>query len=289
MVPIPRRLREDWERARQTRAGRVATVVGEEWSGHQVSRNVAAITFYGLLSLFPLLHLFQFALDVANELSPELADSMGEALSDDLAVLGDTGVAVDEASGISLGGIVAAVFGLPLALWGATRAFSTLFAANDEIWNVSDESRITGAKRRAASVAGVAVFAVRVVVVALAAILASFVGGAIGWSLVVAAEFAANLWVVFGLMRIGSSRQPWSVLWPGVVGAAIGFAALQLWGAVLARQWSSDASSTHAATVGLLAVMWGHVLVLQVATSLTATRQVLLDRAATHAPADTAS
>lgn len=261
--------------------------VAREWSGHQVSRNVAAITFYGLLSLFPLLHLFQFAVDLAGEVSQDLADSMGEALGDDLAVLGEEGVAVDPDGGITAGGIVAAIVGLPLALWGATRAFSTLFGANDDIWDVPEAQRITGARRRAASIAGVAVFAVRVVVVAFAAILASLIGGAIGWTLVVAAELAANVWVVFGLMRIGSIRQPWNVVWPGVVGAAIGFAALQLWGAALARQWSSDATSTHAATVGLLAVMWGHVLVLQASTSLTAIRQVLLERRRMSPPVDT--
>lgn len=274
------------ERLRSTRAGRLAAVVGEEWSGQQVSRNVAAITFYGLLSLFPLLHLFQFAVDVAGELSPELADSMGEALSEDLAVLGEDSVDVDLDEGITLGGVVAAIFGLPLALWGATRAFSTLFGANDDIWNVPEAERITGARRRAASIAGVAVFAVRVVLIALTAILASVIGGTLGWSLVLVAELAANVWVVFGLMQMGSVRRPWAVLWPGVIGAAIGFAALQLWGAVLARQWSSDATSTHAATVGLLAVMWGHVLVLQVGTSLTATRQVLAHRRLASASPD---
>ena len=266
------------EKFRTTRVGRLVSVVGDEWSGHQVSRNVAAITFYGLLSLFPLMHLFQFVVDVVSEVSTDFADSLGDVLTDDLAVLGEGDVDLDTDGGVASGDVVAAVFGIPLALWGATRAFSTLFGANDEIWNVPSQERLVGARRRTASIVGVAVFAVRVVVVAGAAVLASLIGGVIGWSLVLAVEILANLWLVFGLMRIGSVRRPWSVLWPGVVGAAIGFAALQMWGAVLARQWSSDATSTHAATVGLLAVMWGHVLVLHVSTSLTAIRQVFAER-----------
>lgn len=278
MSSLRRRVDAWRDTCRATRLGEVVRVAGGEWSSHQVSRNVAAITFYGLLSLFPLLHLFQFTVDLLGGVSSDLADSLSDALSDDLAVLGESGVVVDSIDGVTAGDVMAAVFGLPLALWGATRAFSTLFGANDEIWNVSDDARITGARRRTASIVGLAVFAVRVVVVAIAAVLASLIGGVVGWGLVIGAEFAANLWLVFGLMRIGSVRHPWSVLWPGVVGAAVGFAALQLWGSVLARQWASDATSTHAATVGLLAVMWGHVLVLQVSASLTAMRHVLKER-----------
>lgn len=275
---LRRRVDARRETFRATRFGEVVSVASDEWSRHQVSRNVAAVTFYGLLSLFPLLYLFQFVIDLVGEVSTDLADSLGEALSEDLAILGESAVEVDAESGVAAGDVVAAVFGLPLALWGATRAFSTLFGANDEIWDVPTEERITGARRRTASILGLAVFAVRVLVLAGAAIMASLIGGVAGWVLVVGAEIAANVWLVFGLMRIGSVRRQWSVLWPGVVGAAVGFAALQLWGAVLARQWSSDATSTHAATVGLLAVMWGHVLVLQVSTSLTAMRQVFKER-----------
>lgn len=285
-MPIRTQILHLHRRVAGSRVGYIVASGAREWQARNVSRNVAAITFYSLLSLFPLLHLVRFALDIANTISPDLATSVGDAIGDDLGVLGDSGVSIDDARTLTAGGIAAAVISVPLAVWGATRAFSTLSVANDDLWYVAAEKRLSGPARRVSSLLGLGVFAGRVGVVVVGGALAIRIGGWSGWLVYGVVDVAANLWVVYGLMRLGSVPRHWRVLWPGVVAGAIGFAGLQLWGTTLAQQWSSDASSTHAATVGLLAIMWGHVLVVYAgACAVAVRRDVLLRRTATRTDA----
>jgi membrane protein len=233
---------------------------------HATSRNTAAITFFGLLSLFPLVFVFSALMSLIARPFPGVHGAIVDAVSADLAVLDDM---LNLQNHTLSGDLISLTVAVTAAVWGATRAFATVQATNDEIWDVPQHLRDSGARRRLRSVLALLAFGVRAIVVAAASFVAGVVTvGPLATAFAAAAAIAANIWLVFALMALSSQRPPWRELLPGAIIAALAFAVLQNQSARLVALWSEGTTPAHAATIGMLAVMWGHVLVLQATAEL---------------------
>jgi membrane protein len=115
-----------------------------KWSDDRAMRMAAALSYYLLFSLAPLLFILTAVLgalaerflaqgDVSRELSRLLGDVMGQQLADFVLGLAQ---GPGELSGLSSSLPLISVIGLLIALWGASNIFTYLHEALNTIWGV---------------------------------------------------------------------------------------------------------------------------------------------------------
>ncbi|MFN0030329.1 MAG: YihY/virulence factor BrkB family protein [Acidimicrobiales bacterium] len=223
----------------------------------QGSYLAALITYYGFLSLIPLLLLLTSILGFVLQGNESLRMQILDSAISQFPVLGPE---LEEPSGLPGSGLGVAV-GLAIALYGALGVGQALQNAMNVMWAVPRHRRPNPLLSRFRGLAllfiGGAVVLATTVLGWIGDIVAAYgtdVGR--GWSLLAVLAAVMLNTGVFGLaFRIATAtRLSRSHLWPGALVAAIAWQLLQLTGAALVRQvaGANATYATFAVVLGLL-------------------------------------
>lgn len=180
--------------------GAFAAAVWAGWKRHDSERLGAAMAFYALFSVAPVLlvatSLVGFFIGESTaqgELELQLGQLLGPATA--ATVLG-----LVQAAHQPRGELTAAALGLVALIWSSTKAFAQLQAALDDIFEVEDEGRaIVGALRQRA-VAFSLVLCMGLLM-GLSAAVNGVISGVLRWS---AGWIAAPPYLVYGLSDVSS-------------------------------------------------------------------------------------
>ncbi len=225
--------------------------------GDDQGGNLAAlITYYGFLSLFPLLLVLITVLGYVLSGHPGLQkDVLNSALAD-FPIVGDQ---IRNNVGSLHGSGIALAIGLVGAFWGGLGIANAAQDAMNRVWEVPMRARPNMPKRVARSLALIATFGVAIIVTML---LSGFGGGSGSLSFPVRAAaiivgLLLNVLLFAFAFRVLTSRPlSWNDVLPGAVVAAIGWEILQTLGGAFVSHQLKGMSQTYglfALVLGLLA------------------------------------
>ncbi|OBG19267.1 YihY/virulence factor BrkB family protein [Mycobacterium sp. 852002-51057_SCH5723018] len=243
---------------RRNRAVGVIIAVIYKYLDDQGGYLAALITYYGFVSLFPLLLLLTTGLGVLLAGRPDLQEQVLHSTLSQFPVIGTQ---LHQPEGLS-GGTVAVVVGIAGALYGGLGVGQAVQNAMDSVWAVPRNNRPDPFRSRLRSlllllVLGSAAIAVTVLSAVGQATGALGLFGKIGIALVAVAINALICLVVF---RVTTARQlTYRQVWPGAVAAALIWQILQWFGAGYIRHTVKTASATNsvfALVLGLLAFLY---------------------------------
>lgn len=224
--------------------------------GDDQGGNLAALlTYYGFLSLFPLLLVMVTILSYVLQDNPDLQQDILESAVADLPVLGDqirTNIGSVRGSGISL------VLGILVTFYGGLGVANAAQDTMNRIWAVPFHKRPGFFPRIARSLALIGMFGI---VILFTTILTSVgtAAGSVNVELRVVLPiiaFVFNIGLFALAFRVLTARDvSWREVFPGAVIAALGYGILQaIGGALLTRQLSgmSETYGAFALVIGLL-------------------------------------
>lgn len=204
----------------------VPIAVVKKFGDDQAGKHAALLSYYGFLSLFPLLLVFVTLLANALAGDPELQQEVIDAAIAQFPVLGtqiQDSIRVIQGSGISL------VVGILGTLWGGLGITQSAQDAMNSVWSIPRRHRPNFWLRLARSLASLAVVAAAVLAAAALTQLGPlpFVG-----------SLLLNLALLILLFQVLTGRRvPWRQLLPGAASAAAGWSILQTLGVyILDRQ-----------------------------------------------------
>lgn len=220
----------------------VATLDG--WRRHLSGRNTTVISFFGFLSIFPLLLVATTVLGFVLQDNEDLQRRIIDGALADIPVLGQQ--LADDPSSLS-GSVWVLLVGLGTALWSATKAFVAVHMAQDDTWEVGVDDRAMMPVQRGRALLGILIIGASqiggLVVAGIVSAASLPLGGRI---LLVVASVAINFATIAAMYRYLTSASPtWRDVWPGAIGAAIVFTLLQQFGTLIVRQISTNASATY--------------------------------------------
>ncbi|OBF43133.1 ribonuclease BN [Mycobacterium sp. 852002-50816_SCH5313054-b] len=218
----------------------------------------ALITYYGFVSLFPLLLLMTTGLGVILAGRPDLQEQVLHSTLSQFPVIGSQ---LHQPEGLS-GGTVAVVVGIVGALYGGLGVGQAVQNAMDSVWAVPRNKRPNPIWSRVRS----ALLLLILGSAAVASTVLSAIGQATG-SLGVVGKFGLTLAAIAinGLIclvafRVTTARQlSYRQVWPGALAAAIIWQILQRFGAGYVAHTVKTASATNsvfALVLGLLAFLY---------------------------------
>jgi YihY family inner membrane protein len=245
-----------WDRVvrlrRRHRGVNLAVEVLDGWRRHQSSRNASVLAYFGFLSLFPMVMVATTVLSIVLRNNPDLRDRIIESALSEVPVLG--GQIASQAGSIE-GDIVTLVIGLAIALWAATRAFTALQVAFDDVWEIPVDDRDgVPARRLKAVVAIVAIGSALAITGTLTNLPA---GDPLSYWALNLAALGVNMAVLSSMMRLMTTAKPSvAMVWPGALFGAVGFTILHLTGALVVRRYlasASDVAGVFATVIALTA------------------------------------
>ena len=224
-------LKAKWA-ATKTRLERYAVVrvlesTAEGFTKDKVTKNAAAMTYYGVFSLFPLILLFMSLAGLALQSSEAAREQIMSV------IIGLLPQGQDELRKVIVGVIeakgVAAGVGILALLWGALGWFQVIDSNINEIWGVSKPRSFLKSKLFALAMVGAVGFVVLASFAATAAVhfLARFTGGIPGtivlWQAVVSLLSVLTIAAVFYVLyRYAPQRdQRFADVWPAALATAI--------------------------------------------------------------------
>ncbi|ORV89286.1 ribonuclease BN [Mycobacterium interjectum] len=243
---------------RRNRAVGVVIAVIYKYLDDQGGYLSALITYYGFVSLFPLLLLLTTGLGVILAGRPDLQDQVLHSTLSQFPVIGSQ---LHQPEGLS-GGTVAVVVGIVGALYGGLGVGQAVQNAMDSVWAVPRNKRPNPIWSRVRS----ALLLLVLGSAAVASTVLSAVGQATG-SLGAAGKFGLTLAAIAinGLIclvafRVTTARQlTYRQVWPGALAAALIWQILQRFGAGYVGHTVKTASATNsvfALVLGLLAFLF---------------------------------
>lgn len=218
----------------------------------------ALITFYGFLSLFPLLLLLASLLGFVLQDNPDLQQRLLDSALSQFPIIGDE---LSDPRGLQGNGAAIVIGGL-VAVYGALGVAQALQHAMNVAWSVPRNCRPNPVKARLRSLlligtAGIAVVATTILSVVAGSAAAS---GAVvsGWALpAMAAAVVLNASVFVVAFRISTAVELRARdVAPGAIIAAVNWQLLQLFGTAYVAGVVKDSSATYgvfALVLGLLA------------------------------------
>ena len=233
------------------------------WRRHATGRNAAVLTYYGFLSVFPLLLVATTILGIVLEHDPELRREIVKTAVAQLPVIGRELV---ENTGTVGGGVWGLVAGFAVALWASTKAFVGAQNAFDDVWEVPLDRRGNLAVRRGKALLGVAIIGTSfAAIVALTAIASIGELRVVSRVLLLTGTLGVNTLALGVMYRLLSAhRIRWPMVWRGAVLGGIGFTALQVLGATIVRAFLRSpgrSSEVFAVVFALIAWISLHVTV----------------------------
>jgi membrane protein len=161
----------------------------------------AALTYYGILAIFPaLLALVGILGLIGTSATQPILDNLGQFVSGTPRDVAETAVRnVQEGQG---GGIIATVIGVLVAVWSASKYVAAFMRASNAIYDVEEGRPLVkkGAVRFAVTLALLAMLVASVVIVVVSGSLADQVGEAIGLGSTVLTVWSIAKWPVLLLL-----------------------------------------------------------------------------------------
>ena len=249
-----------WLDRLQRRNRTVGVIVGViyKYGDDQGGYLAALITYYGLVSLFPLLLLLTTGLGVVLAGRPDLQAQVLHSALSEFPVIGSQ---LHHPEGLS-GGTTGVVVGLLGALYGGLGVGQAVQNAMDSVWAVPKHKRPNPIRSRLRSlllllVLGSAAIAATVLAAVEQATAALGIFGKAG---LVLASVAINALICLVAFRVTTARAlTYRQVWPGAVGAALIWQILQWFGAGYVAHVVKRASATNsvfALVLGALAFLF---------------------------------
>lgn len=243
-----------WQRDHSATAFPVA--VWKKFGDDSGGKMAAQLTYYGFLSLFPLLLVTVTILGYVLDGRPDLQESIMDSAVAQFPVIGDQ---LNRNVASLEGNVWGLVIGVGTALWGGlgvTQAGQDVLAT---VWNVPRRHRPGFLPRLLRGALLLVVLAAAVVSTAVLTGLATAIDdlGAIGRYGLTAVALVLNVgWFALAFRTLTPRRQEWRNLIPGAVVAAVGFQVLLLLGTAIVDRQLSGATSSYGffgIVLGLLA------------------------------------
>jgi len=206
------------------------------WSKHNIARHSAALSFYAMLALAPILilsvaisALFLDANLIVESIQSEVSTSLGKGAGDFL-------VGMIERSAQPSASVPAAIIAFLFALYAGSSLFTQLIDSVEDIWEISSQSHpvIAFLKTRLVSVVSLVIFLmIGSIWLALDSIL-GWIGRTSGnfaaWPAVslLASGIVATLLFAVSFRAIPRGRVQWRDVWLGAGIAGFGFSAAKL-------------------------------------------------------------
>lgn len=238
----------------------ITVAVLKRYGDDKASRLAALVTFYGFLSVFPLLLLtITFAALVVGE--PTLRKDLVDSAVAQFPVIGDQ--LESNIHAIVVGNSIAVIAALIGLLWGCFGITNSLQSASAAVWRrpATEDPSILGLTRKGVAILGIlAAVAVLSTVVAGAAAngVARFgVGGADGRALALALVLAVNAAGYFAALRLlAPAGTAWRTVAPGAAMGAAGWTVMQVLGGWLIGHRLSHASQLYGAFAVVLGLIF---------------------------------
>jgi membrane protein len=229
---------------RRSEIADVAVSTLEGWRRHQSGRNASLLSFFGFLSIFPLLLVATTILGFVLQRDDDLRRRIVDGALDDIPVLGQQ-LAENPAS--LSGSVWALLIGLATALWSATRVFAGLYVSLDDIWEIDLDDRSSIQVQRARAVVGLVIVAVtQIATVGLNALVNAARLPGVSEVLLVALSVGINIAMLSVLYRLLTTASPsWRTVLPGAVSAGVAFSVLQYFGAGIVTRIVKNATDTY--------------------------------------------
>jgi YihY family inner membrane protein len=219
----------------------------------------ALLTFYGFLSLFPLLLLLVTILGFFNGSEHSFVQRVENSAFSQFPVVGTKlSTNIHGLQGRSIFGLVV---GILFVLWGSQGALQTAQYAQAEIWNIPGVNRPSFWARLGRT--GLMMLVLGLFLIA-STVLAGLVtiGHHGGWAVVgaVAVSLIVNVGLFVVAFRLLTPKQiPWSDMVPGAIVGAVGWTALQYVGGILVEHSLRNTSKeygTFALVLGLISFLF---------------------------------
>lgn len=214
------------------------------WRRHISGRNASVLSFFGFLSIFPLMLAATTILGFVLEGNEDLQQRIIDGALADIPVLGQQ----LQANPASLtGNWWALIIGLGGALWSSTKAFVALQGAQDDVWEIDVDHRDAMPKQRGKALLGlVFIGAAQIGTIVITALVNAAdlpIGGRLA---LLAATVAINIAVLAAMFRyLTAADTTWSDVWPGAIAAGLAFSLLQYFGTGIVRQITENAGTTY--------------------------------------------
>ena len=251
--------------------------VRQKYADDQGSYLAATITYYGFLSVFPLLLVATTVLGYVLRDHPALDRRIiGSALGQFPVIGHDLSLHTLRGSGLAL------ALGIALALWSGTGVFVATENAMNTLWGIPFRRRPDFVRVRLRALGMLLVLGALAMGATVLAGIGTF-GAAYGWSWKVAAVGLSTaldiglLWVAFRLLT--AKDVSWRQLRGGAIGAGVCWQLLQLLGGWYVGHELRHASTTYgtfATVIGLLAFIYlsAHVILLAAEANVVATQRL---------------
>jgi len=242
------------ESQRRHRTTAFAYAVVKKYGEDRGGSMAALITYYGFLSLFPLLLVFFTVTFYVLAGDPHLRDSLTKSVLGQFPVIG---AQLSQTNKPLHGSPIALIVGVAALLWGALGVSQALQQTMYDVWGVPRRKRPGFASRIAR---GILLFVMLGVGIAGTTLVASL-GTALNWgpfgSVLAAIPAAlANIGLFFGVFRLLSPRDvPGGALVPGAILGGIGWQVLQTVGINLVSHQLRHASQVYGVFAFTLALL----------------------------------
>jgi YihY family inner membrane protein len=219
----------------------------------------ALLTFYGFLSLFPLLLLLVTILGFFGGTEHSFVQRVEDSAFSQFPVVGTKlSTNIHGLQGRSIFGLVV---GILFVLWGSQGALQTAQYAQAEIWNIPGVNRpsfLTRLGRTASMTVVLGLFLLASTLLAGLVTIGHHGGWAVAGAVVVSLAVNIGLFVV--AFRLLTPKQiPWRDMIPGAVAGAMGWTVLQYLGGVLVEHSLRNTSKeygTFALVLGLISFLY---------------------------------
>jgi YihY family inner membrane protein len=230
----------------------VLVAVFKKYGDDGGGRWAALVSYYGFLSLFPLLLVFTTVLGFVVQGDEELQQRIVDSALSQFPIIGEQ---IRQNLGALDGSVVALAIGLVGAVWAGLAIALTLQDAMNDVWDVPRRSRPGFVARRIRALATLAGLGVVTLVSAGLTALGT-IGGSLGWMRVLALAGTLGLNVVafgaaFRYLTVAEIR--WRDVLPGAASASVSWMVLLAAGSWLVDRQLRDASALY----GFFAIVLG--------------------------------
>jgi YihY family inner membrane protein len=243
---------------RRNRAAGLVIAVIYKYLDDQGGYLAALITYYGFVSLFPLLLLLTTGLGVVLAGRPDLQEQVLQSTLSQFPVIGSQ---LHQPEGLS-GGTVAVVVGIVGALYGGLGVGQAVQNAMDSVWAVPKNQRPNPIRSRVRSLLLLLVLGSAAITATVLSAVGQATGalGVFGKIGVVLAAVAINALICLVAFRVTTARElTYRQVLPGALAAAVIWQILQWFGAGYVGHTVKSASATNsvfALVLGLLAFLF---------------------------------
>ncbi len=230
--------------------------VQKKFGDDQGGNLCALITYYGFLSLFPLLLVLVTVLGFILQQNRGLQDDILNSALADFPIIGDQ---IRNSVGTVRGNGVGLAIGLVFTFYGGLGVANAAQDAMNRVWAVPMRARPGFLPRVLRSLALIGTLGVGILVTTVLSGIGGGTGSVGAWLriLAVGVAFVMNVGLFMFAFRVLTARDvAWGDLWPGAIVAAVGWEILQTIGGAFVQHQLKGMSQTYglfAIVIGLLA------------------------------------